>query len=32
MTAWYNIKCPAQIADRVRGYIDALMEGAGRAV
>lgn len=26
------IKCPAQIADRVRGYIDALMEGAGRAV
>lgn len=26
------IKCPAQIADRVRGYIDALMEGADRAV
>lgn len=26
------IKCPVQIADRVRGYIDALMEGAGRAV
>lgn len=26
------IKCPAQVADRVRGYIDALMEGADRAV
>ena len=26
------IKCPAQIADRVRGYIDALMEVSGSAV
>lgn len=26
------IKCPVQIADRVRGYIDALMEVSGSAV